>query len=263
MFYLIEFGKILKTNILLSLIFVLSTVALITVSSQQKRIQKELSLSKQANTSPYFNAIVSKVENIDSVLRRMKQLPGVLNVEKHGTSSIKKQILQLKKTFGEDIIEGLASVNYKRVKVEVESGLNPGSLNLIKEYLARLIGKEAVKIGNIKYPSKVKIKSNAFLGMFLKFFDFYTQLVLGGLWLISCFLLLSKVRTKSFIIEKFQRKKNTSFKIAGTGFLVLVLITVTSNYLIWGEVQLMVGLVIGLMLLSLIVGTVASKSKFQ
>jgi hypothetical protein len=262
MFYLVEFGKILKNNLLLSLIFVLSTVALITVSSQQKRIQKELSLSKQSKTTPYFNAIISKVKNIDSVLRRMKQLPGVLNVETHGVSSIQKQILHLKKTFGADVIEGLASVNYKRVKVEVESGLNSGSLSLIKEYLARLIGKEAVKIGNIKYPNKVKIKSNAFLGMFLKFFDFYTQLILGGLWLISCLLLLGKVRTKSFIIEKFQRKKNTSLKIAGTGFIVLALLTIASNYLIWGEVQLMAAVVISLMVVSLIMGTTISKSKF-
>ena len=262
MFYLKEFFKILKSNLLLSTIFVLSSLTLLTISGQQVKIKKLLSLKKQSSSGPYFNAIVSKNDNIDSVIRRMKNLPGVVSVEKHGASGIQAQISNLKKKFGADVINNLAAVNYKRVKVEVEDGLNAGSLNLIKEYMARLIGKDSVKIGGVKQPNGLKVKKNAFLYKFLTFFDVYAQIVLGGLWLISTFLILISVRRKAFIIEKFQRKSNTSLKIMLSGFGVLSVLTLLLNQVFLGQFQLISLVIVSLMAIIITLGTLFIKSRF-
>ncbi len=94
MFYLKEFLKITKENIVLTLIFSLCTISLITIAHNRKGIQEKLSLAKSAQSLPYFNALISGNSKVDSVMRRMKQLPGVVSVKQSNTSKIQDEIYE-------------------------------------------------------------------------------------------------------------------------------------------------------------------------
>lgn len=230
MFYLKEFFKVLKTNLLLGVIFLVSTFGIITISHHQKTINRELSLSNKSASLPYFNALVSNESKMESIIRRMKQLPGVVAIREGQQSQMKSEISKLKSTFGESIIKGLATINYKRLKIELEVGLREKSQNLIKEYLTRLVGIESITLGEIRLPKEIKLKTKDNLLVFLNSIDVYIFSVLIGLWLVSSILLLNSVNTSSFIIEKFQRKTNTNIKIFMSGFLLLVFIALGLNY---------------------------------
>jgi hypothetical protein len=106
MFYLKEFTKILKQNLILSFIFFTTTLCLVSIAHHKDVIEQELSLSKKAQTFPYFNALISKDTKLDSVIRRMKQLPGVVTVQEGKNKSIAQEIETLKSTFGADINKG-------------------------------------------------------------------------------------------------------------------------------------------------------------
>mgnify|MGYP003685687925 FL=1 len=97
MFYLVEFLKVLKENVIVAFIFVMSSVAVVSVSHNYKGIESKLSNVSTKNGQPYFNALVSDGVRVDSVVRRMKSLPGVVGVETVKSLAIKKEVKTLKK----------------------------------------------------------------------------------------------------------------------------------------------------------------------
>ena len=223
MFYLKEFLKITKENFVLAIIFTVSTIGIISISHNQSEIQNLLSISNKTQALPYFNALISSQTKMNSVIRRMKQLPGVINVEKTQSKSIAKEITRLKKSFGEDVINSLSSIGYSRVKVELESGIRAKSQNLIREYLTRLVGGESITMGEIRFPKEIKLKSQDPLMKFLKWFDVYSFLIFVALWFMSAVLLLKPINSSAFLIEKFQRRTQTNLKIFVTGCAVIMI----------------------------------------
>jgi hypothetical protein len=229
MFYLKEFLKITKENFVLTVIFAVSTIGMVSVSHNQSEIQDQLSISNKTQALPYFNALISSQTKMNSVIRRMKQLPGVINVQKTQSKSITKEISRLKKSFGEDVINSLSSINYSRVKVELENGIRAKSQNLIREYLTRLVGGESITMGEVRFPKEIKLKSEDPLMQFLKWFDVYSFIIFVSLWGMSAFLLLKPINTSAFIIEKFQRRSKTNLKIFVTGFMAIMIPTYAVN----------------------------------
>ncbi len=231
MFYLKEFLKITKENIVISLIFLLCSISLITIAHNRKSIQAKLSLNKKTQSLPYFKALISGQSKVASVMRRMKQLPGVVNVKQSDTSKISDEVSHLKKSFGEDVISGLATLSYQQIKIELESGIRQKSHSLIREYLTRLVGGSSITIGNIKFPQKLSLKSEDPLVKFLNWVDVYTIGIVISLWIMSAFLLLKSINVSAFIIEKFQRRKFTNIKILLSGTLLCIIPAYAINYL--------------------------------
>lgn len=232
MFYLKEFLKITKENFVLSAIFIISSIGIISISHNQEEIKSQLSISNKTQSLPYFNALISSQTKMNTIIRRMKQLPGVINVEKAQSKSISQEINKLKKSFGEEVINSLSSIGYSRVKIELEDGIRSKSQNLIREYLTRLVGGESVTMGEVRFPKEIKLKSQDPLMKFLNWFDVYSFFIVVGLWLMSAVLLLKPINTSSFIIEKFQRRTKTNLKIFVSGFIGIIIPVYIVNFLL-------------------------------
>jgi hypothetical protein len=229
MFYLKEFLKILKDNIVLSFVFLLSFSVFLSVSHNKNMIDKELSLNGKMKISPYFNALVSNDINLDSVLRKMKYLPGVKTVSMNKNPTIKKEIEQLKSQFGTSVVQSLSTINYKKLKIELEKGIHTKNQNLIREYLTKLVGKNSLTMGSIKVPKKIKLNKNDNLLRILNWGGVYLIIISGIMFLISSLLLSKQMNDISYLIEKFQRKKSVKLKIFMTGIVSLLLLVLVVN----------------------------------
>lgn len=229
MFYLIEFFRILKKNLLLGFIFISSLFLLISLSHFQEEIEVELSLDNKIHNFPYFNALLKKDVEFEGIKRRMAQLPGVLSVELGEEKKILNEVSQLKKIFNYEIIKNLSSLKYHKIKVELEKGLKLKNQTLIKEYFTRLVGKDSVTIGKIKVPNELKIETQSLLFTMLEWAQTYIQVILFGLWFVASILLFSPIAKKAYIIERFQRKKFAFMKIYLSGITTSLVLSLLIN----------------------------------
>lgn len=218
MFYLTEFAKIAKQNFLVAIVASFSSLALITVVHYQNDIEKKLTdLGKLKSQQPYFNALVDQKVSFSKIKRKMSQLPGVTMISANGDLNASSEIERLKKTYGGDILESLSQLNYKKIKIEVAQGLKPKSLELIREYLVRLVGKESVTVGEFKFPSLSRSKARLIEVIQIGGVPAMVGL-LGFLFFFSVALLAKPLKKHAFIIENFQRKKSVSLHILVKGF---------------------------------------------
>lgn len=231
MFYLGEFFKISKQNLLVSLLACFSSLGLILTVHFQDNIDRKLSeLGKLKSQQPYFNALVDDKVSFSKIKRKMSQLPGVITISSHGQLNASDEIERLKAAYGGDILQSLSELNYKKLKIEVSQGLKPKSLKLIREYLVRLVGKESVTVGEFKFPSinrsKVKLIEVIQTGGVPAL-----MLILGFLFCFSLALFMKPLKKHAFIIENFQRKKSVSLRILTQGFGVVWLAAYAMMYL--------------------------------
>lgn len=240
MFYLKEFLKIYRANFLVSTLLCFSIFGAVTTALQKNTISKKLSLNAQTEIVPYFNALIHSADGLQSVSRKMKQLPGVKDIKFPNEKKISAEVNYLKENFDEGLITELAVMNFKRIKVELDNGIELKNQNLIKEYLLRLVGKDSVTIGAIKTPRKVEVSNNETLFNITTWAESYLLIFFMVLFTICLVLLKKPINNHSFIIEKFQRKKDVNTKLILTGCGVVFILSLAANQILTTEVNIFV-----------------------
>ena len=157
-------------------------------------IRKSLLSVNKGDSKPYFNAMIAKDMRVDGVVRKMKQLPGVDSIKLIQSSHVKKELEKIKSEFGSDVLDELSTLKSKNLKIFLENGISEKSFTLIKEYMERLVGGNAVTVSSIKKPRRAGMT----LGFtkYLNHINFYTLAVLAGLWLSSLILMAKTIHTK-------------------------------------------------------------------
>lgn len=253
MFYLKEFSKVMKENLILGLIFILSTVSIVSLSFNQQKVEGFFSLSKKTQNYPYFNALLTTTNDISSVVRKIKNLPGVMGVKLASNLNLDSEIQALQSKFGEAFLGAFTGAKYQQLKVELKTGINDKNQSLIREYLSRLVGKSSITLSSTRSPRVVKIKKNDPLISFLNFGDIYLLSIMGGLWLLSMVLLLKPIKNKAYIIEKFQRRSLTDLKIKLTGLTLIAVPALLVNIYASQKIEIMgIMSVVGLILITLL-----------
>ena len=229
MFYLKEFFKLLRDNIILSLVFVISLTSFISLSHNKMIVDKEVSLNQKMKLNPYFNALISNNTNLNSVIRKMKNLPGVSDVQVTQSNQLKSEVNQLKERFGEGIVSSLSTLNYRKIKIELDKGIHAKNQSLIKEYLGKLVGKSSLTVGMVKTPKQIKLDREASAFKVLDWGSSYLISLSGLMFFISTFLLARQASDISFLIERFQRKTMVKEKILISGLSVITVVLLASN----------------------------------
>lgn len=263
MFYLKEFSKLFKNHLMLSIILAVAIMGLVTSVHQREFIKSELSLNQKTHNMPYFNALVSDKINLDSIRRKMKMLPGVFAVSVVENKDLNKELGHLKNNFGSDIISELSSLNYKRLKIQLEEGVHLKNQQLVKEYLSRLVGKKDLTIGSIKNPRQLKIKQDDSLMQLLNYIDIYLVGFFMVLLTITIMLLLKPVNNQAYIIEKFQRKNKVNVKIMLSGLVAITAISFVFNYLAKPEFETSSFAIISFILILPIIIVMSKKSHYK
>lgn len=229
MFYLKHFFIVVKNTKFSGMMFVLMTTFLISGLHNRAYLKKVFSMSKKAISRPYFNVLISNKVNLDSLKRKITHLPGVEEVTVKKSMDIGKELSTLSKELGSDMIKGLADINYASVTIEISNGLQERSQKLIKEYLSRLAGKDSVAISDVKTPKRIKLSKKDPYQFINNWGDFYLLGIFGVIWVFSFVGLTKYLRNYSYLIEKFQRKKNVAYKVFVIGFVAIGLVTILVN----------------------------------
>jgi hypothetical protein len=229
MFYLNHFIKAILNFKVSGVLFVIFTISLITATHNRKEIKKVFSLNGKTTTRPYFNALISNNSNLAGLARKMRKLPGVMNVRVKKALEVSKELKVLQADLDSDVLKSLSAINYSSVTIELSTAIQARSQSLIKEYLTRLVGDRSITISNIKKPKVRKLKKNSPEVILHKWGDKYIIALLTILWLASCLSFANYLKNYSFLIEKFQRKKKVDLKIFVSGILFLFFITFAVN----------------------------------
>jgi hypothetical protein len=232
MFYLVNFIKTISALKLKGAVFVLLTALLVMSGYFRPQFQSLFAYSSNITMMPYFNALVFNNNNIDSIVRKMENLPGVISVKLKDTHKIKDEIKSISADIDDQLVSKLISKNYQSLKIELEKNLRKESHALIQEYMTRLAGKDSVTVSQVKDPNTWFNLSQKSIEHSSKWGDVYLIGVISLLWLISCFHFVSELKRRSYLIENYQRRKFVGEKSIFIGLFALILLTqiIAINY---------------------------------
>lgn len=236
MFYLTQFFKSIIRSKITGLLFIVCTCAVITSSFNQEKINAIVSSADSQDSNPYFNALISKDVNLNSISRKIKSLPGVKRVKHIKTVDAKAELGKLNSELKSSVLDRLKSVKYSTLTVELTKNLKIKSQNLIKEYLGRLVGQESLTISKIKYPRQNQ-QSESFVDQVLKNIDYIVISSLSFLWILLLIAIIKKNASYFFLLEKFQRKSFIKEKSIAVGVGLLVAVSTLGNFYFNDEIS--------------------------
>ena len=220
MFYLEQFFKSFKDYPVRSGLFTLFTVLLILFVGHHQVLEgrfEKVVASKQDKA--HFQALVSKSQNIDTIRRKVKSLPGIDAIRLMDYKQIKMKVEKLLGELAGEISDELMDLDYSGVEIYFKSSTSEKSQRLIQDYIVRLVGSSEVILGPI-----VSAKSRGIVSLFSAFGKWslnFLGLIIGVGWLIVAFLYSKALEQPVYMIERFQRKKFVGVKIYFCALLVI------------------------------------------
>ena len=226
MFYLKEFFKSLGESIFRGFFFFLFSCLLAFSLTHRPWIAKTIDkISPEKMVNPYFVAVIDGSVDGQKLLNIMGNLPGVVSINEAGAEADQGKLQKLMGQLGSDYTLSADMLNFKSIRVIMNPSLSPESLQFVRDQAVKLGGKEHVSATEVKFPEVTKVmKSHPFYSFISKAGDWGVVVVLSIFWIVSYWLCYDVFRSRSYIIEKFQRKKLVAAKSIASG-LGLVMVT--------------------------------------
>lgn len=227
MFYLRNFLKVVWQNPVSGLGFCFLTIFLTIFSGHHDLfLNRILNTYRPTPPDPYFFVLVTSNEDISSVARRLGRLPGIKSVKVESSEKINREAKSLIQNMGVEVPESIVENEYKGMKVILGPDVDQRSMDLIKEYIGRLIGVQQVTISDVKVDDVALDAKYVKLYHFFEGYGVFTiSLILLIPWFAFLFFLRKNIRTNAYLIEHYQRRNNVGAKIAGIGIISLVSLT--------------------------------------
>ncbi|MFZ9001089.1 MAG: hypothetical protein ACO20H_07275 [Bacteriovoracaceae bacterium] len=210
MFYLDKLLNLFKKKPLTSLLLIISLLGVFIFSGLQDNIQKSINKSLESKKEyPYFYALISAKNNAQRVRRQLVKLPGIQEVKFISKNSVSQKVKEILKDI--NVGENSELFNYEGLKISLSLELPPRGVNLIRDYVKRLVGSEII-IGSLQGVSKKEVKSG--LSNFLKNWGWEAILFALSLLSITLFLIIAFDQKREFyLFEEFSRKSKVGVKI--------------------------------------------------
>mgnify|MGYP006298324219 CR=1 FL=1 len=224
-FYLKEFFRHFRKNALWAGTYALTTFCLVLALSFQGVIQENVSRHiKVENKTSYFNALISARHNHSRVARKLRDLPGIRRVEEMSEKKIQAEVKELMGSIDLNVssISKDLDLRYAGLKVILTQELKKESLELIRNYIHRLVGKDQVTLGPVVKPDLSGQRNTGVLKVFSKWGSWFLIAVLGGGWIFSGVALSLSLREHAYLLEQFQRRQRVACKVMAAGTLTLL-----------------------------------------
>ncbi|TDJ06860.1 MAG: hypothetical protein E2O68_04350 [Deltaproteobacteria bacterium] len=229
MFYLKNFFKIIKDNLLSGILLsLISLIIVIYMGNIDLFKNKIIGLYPEYLKGPYFYALLSATENHSRIKRKMLLLPGVNKVSIIGKNEVKNQTLEILDNLSMGQEEEF-NFEYRGMEIALDRDVNARGQELIRGYLKRLAGESNITLGKV-YPPSISKKLKENLDIFNKYGGMAIGLCLFLVWLLAFFSLKQKVKKVSFIIEQYQRKRGVEIKIILSGVALFYIIGCLISY---------------------------------
>lgn len=191
----------------------------------------KMSISGQ---EPFFYALIDDRENQSRIARKLRALPGVKRVDLLSSKSITSKASEVIKNVGVGLDSDLLNLDYSGLKIVFVKEVSMRSINLIRDYLNRLVGKKNITMGGVKEPHSNKLKISDVLVFLKSWGSSLTLTILFVMWVTIFFLFENTLAHNSYLIENFQRRKNVSVKMLTAGLVSIVLASLILYYVSFG-----------------------------
>lgn len=225
-FYLREFFRNLVKGPILGIGFIITTICLVNALMFRTTIQDMISSQVVYDRSGgHFHALITADQNHARVARQLRGLPGIVRVEELSEQSIAQEIDNI---FGslnmgdaQDVLANM-QLRYAGLKVVLTQELESRSVDLIRDYMRRLIGSENLTIGPVM---QTRQEGEQNLESFAEFSQWGSWVVIAILflsWLGFTHFFGNKIRRHAYLLEQFQRRERVAFKMFLTGLVFTV-----------------------------------------
>jgi hypothetical protein len=251
MFYLKEFLKSIgdspirgTTFLFLSCLFAISLTHRPWIAHSIEKITPE----KMVN--PYFVAVVDGSVDAEKIKGVLAKLPGVLIIDDNESDRSRTKLNTLIGQLGSEYKLDETFMNFKSLRVVLSPSLSVESLEFVRNQVVKMGGQEHVTATDIKYPEVAKVmNAHPFYGFLSKAGDWGVVGVLAIFWIISYWICYDVFRSRSYIIEKYQRRKLVAAKTIAAGLgLISILFT---SFGIWNDTLKVFDSIILLMVFSI------------
>lgn len=224
MFYLTEFFKSLGESLIRGFSFFFFSCLLAFSLTHRPWIASVVEkITPEKIVNPYFVAVMDDKVDAEKIKSLAGRLPGVLSIVDKNSEESRGKINTLVNDLGSDYQVSTELMNFKSVRVALNPSLSQDSLDFVREQIVKFGGKEHMTATDVKYPEVTGVmKSHPFYQFIGKAGDWGVVGLVALFWVISFWLSYDVFRTRSYIIEKFQRKKLVASKTIAAGLAVVV-----------------------------------------
>ncbi len=219
MFYLKEFYKSLGDSLFRGFSFFLFSCVLAFALTHRPWIQTIVEkVTPEKMVNPYFSVVIDQTVDKDAFTKKVQSLPGVQFVDDRVNQEAQEKLTKLVAELGSDYQMSVPNELMTAVKVVMNQSVSIESMQFIKTQVERSAGKDHITSGEIKFPEISKSMSSHPVYSFLKKSGAWGVIGLLALaWIISFWLCYDTFRTRSYLIERYQRKKYVAAKSLATG----------------------------------------------
>lgn len=224
MFYLTEFFKSLGESLIRGLCFLLFSCLLAFSLTHRTWIARTIEkVSPEKLVNPYFVAVLDSSVDAEKLRSLATRLPGVLAVDDKETQKGKAKLASLVSQLGADYSLDADLIDFKSYRIVLNPSLSAESLDFVRDQIVKFGGKTHVTATDVKYPEVTGVmKAHPFYSYLARAGDWGVVGVFALLWIVSYWLCYDVFRSRSYIIEKFQRKKLVAAKSIATGLGIIV-----------------------------------------
>jgi hypothetical protein len=225
MFYLVEFFKSLGESLIrgFSFFFLSCLIAFgLTHRSWINNFVQQISPEKIVN--PYFIAVLDDTVDVQNFRKALLGLPGVLQVQDKNQEDSRRRLNQLVKQLGQNYKVDSDLMNFKSLRIAMNPALSRESMDFVREQAVKFSKKEHLTTSEIKYPEVANVmNSHPFYSFVAKAGGWGVLGIFALCWIISFWLCYDVFRSRSYLIEKFQRKKLVASKTIACGLSLITL----------------------------------------
>lgn len=250
MFYLKEFCKSIGESPIRGMSFLLFSCLFALSLTHRPWITKTIEkVTPEKMVNPYFVAVIDGSVDALRIKEVMSHLPGVVAIDDKEGDRSRSKLNALVDELGADYTLDAEMMNFKSLRIVMNPSLSMESLDFVRSQVVKMGGAEHVTATEIKYPEMTAVmKAHPFYAFLAKAGDWGVIAILGLFWIISYWLCYDVFRSRSYIIEKFQRKKLVAAKSIATGLAIVLVMFASLG--IWNGTLKFFDLVILLMVFS-------------
>ncbi len=226
MFYLTEFFKSLGESLIRGFSFFFFSCLLAFTLTHRPWIAKTIEkVTPEKMVNPYFVAVIDGSVDAEKLKNVISKLPGVTSINDKESERSKSKLTSLVAQLGADYSLSSDMMDFKSLRIILSPTLSQESLGFVRDQVVKMGGQTHVTATDVKYPEVTNVmKSHPFYEFLGKAGDWGVVGIAALMWVISFWLCYDVFRSRSYIIEKFQRKKLVAAKSIAAGLSVVMIL---------------------------------------
>ena len=253
MFYLSSYFKTLWHGKSVGFFYGVLTLLVLTFSANMFNFKANFI---DQNQNPYFNALFNSKINSEKIVKKLKDIPGVVTVLLNDNLTQSRGIKSLLSSSSSIVAKEILDANYVNLKVELSPHIEKRSQELIMEYLRKIVGNSKVTLSEVIESEAAKKSSDPIKKIILNYGHIMMLIFLSIVWIFATWTIGQRLQNRSYLINMFQRRRLVTFKMFTSGQVFWLIASLALSFYLNGSIStlLVTGLLlttIGLSLLSI------------